>query len=114
MAFISGLVQRGETTMPNDTRELPAANDGVSRFLGGSPLAVAFRLVLLSILVGVVLAAIGFDPWNIVNSIRLLLQRIWDLGFDAVNGLWRYFLLGAGVVIPIWLLSRLFSAPRGR
>ena len=100
--------------MPNDTRELPATNDGVARFFGGSPLAVAFRLVLLSILVGVVLAAIGFDPWNIVNSIRLLIQRIWDLGFDAINGLWRYFLLGAVIVIPIWLLSRIFSAPRGR
>jgi hypothetical protein len=99
--------------MPNDTRELPA-NDGLYRFLGGSPLTVAFRLILLSILVGVVLAAIGFDPWNIVNSIRLLFQRLWDLGFDAINGLWRYFLLGAVIVIPIWLLSRLFNTPRGR
>ena len=100
--------------MPNDTRELPAANEGLYRFLGGSPLTVAFRLVLLSILVGVVLAAIGFDPWNIVNSIRLLFRRIWEFGFDAINGLWRYFLLGAVIVIPIWLLSRMFSAPRGR
>ena len=100
--------------MPNDTRELPAADDSVSRFLGGSPIGVAFRLILLSILVGVVLAAIGFDPWNIVNSIRLLIQRIWDLGFDAINGLWRYFLLGAVIVFPIWVLSRIFGAPRGR
>ena len=100
--------------MPNDTRELPAANDGFYRFLGGSPLAVAFRLILLSILVGVVLAAIGFDPWNIVSSIRRLFNWIYDLGFDAINGLWRYFLLGAVIVIPIWLISRLFGAPRGR
>jgi len=100
--------------MNNDVRDLPASNDGLYRFLGGSPLAVAFRLVLLSILVGVVLAAIGFDPWNIVNSIRLLFQRLWDLGFDAINGLWRYFLLGAVIVLPIWFLSRLFGAPRGR
>jgi hypothetical protein len=100
--------------MPQDTRELPASTDGLSRFLGGSPFAVVFRLVLLSILVGVVLAAIGFDPWNIVNSIRLLIQRVWDLGFDAINGLWRYFLLGAVIVIPVWVLSRIFSAPRGR
>jgi hypothetical protein len=99
--------------MPNDTRELPASSDGMHRFLGGSPLAVAFRLILLSILVGVVLAAIGFDPWNIVNSIRLLFRRIWDLGFDAINGLWRYFLLGAVIVIPVWFLSRLLGAPRG-
>jgi len=100
--------------MPNDTRELPATSDGMYRFLGGSPLTVAFRLILLSILVGVVLAAIGFDPWNIVNSIRLLIQRIWDLGFDAINGLWRYFLLGAVIVIPIWLIIRLVNAPRGK
>ncbi len=91
-----------------------ANHDSLSRFLGGSPLAVVFRLTLLSILVGVMLAAIGFDPWNIVLSIRLLVERVWNLGFDAINGLWRYFLLGAVIVIPIWLLSRLFGAPRGR
>jgi hypothetical protein len=105
---------REERPMPNDVRDLPAGNDGLYRFLGGSPLAVAFRLILLSILVGVVLAAIGFDPWNILYSIRMLFQRLWDLGFDAVNWLWRYFLLGAVIVIPIWLLSRVFGAPRGR
>jgi hypothetical protein len=100
--------------MPHDTRELPAASDGLTRFLGGTPLSVAFRLILLSILVGVVLAAIGFDPYNILRSIELLFRRIWDLGYDAINWLWRYFLLGAVIVIPIWFLSRVFSAPRGR
>src|SRR3977135_233240 len=74
----------------------------------GSPGAGAFRLIRLSILVGVVLAAVGFDPWNILQSIRLLFQRLWNLGFDAINWLWRYFLLGAVIVIPIWLLSRMF------
>src|ERR1700742_3983195 len=100
--------------MANETRELPAAHDGLYRFLGGSPIAVAFRLILLSILVLEALAAGGFDPRNILNSIRLLFQRLWDLGFDAVKWLWRYFLLGAVIVIPIWLLSRMFGAPRGR
>ena len=101
--------------MPNDVRDLPASShDGLYRFLGGTPLAVAFRLILLSILVGVVLAAIGFDPWNILHSIRMLFQRLWDLGFDAINWLWRDFLLGAVIVIPIWLLSRMFGTPRGR
>ncbi|ABE38030.1 DUF6460 domain-containing protein [Rhodopseudomonas pseudopalustris] len=100
--------------MRNDPRDLPATDDSLTRFLGGSPLAVFFRLALMSILVGVVLAAIGLDPWNILVSIRLLFQRIWDLGFDAISGVWRYFLLGAVIVIPIWLLTRLFGTPRGR
>src|SRR2546430_11028606 len=105
---------RGRARMSNDTRELPAAPDGVTRFLGGTPLAVAFRLILLSILVGVVLTAIGFDPYNIIRSIQILFQRLWDLGFDAVNWLWRYFLLGAVIGIPIWFLSRLFGGQRAR
>src|SRR3954453_9920924 len=93
---------------------LPRRDDSLSRFLGGSPLAVAFRLMLLSILVGVVLAAIGLDPWNIVSSIRRLFNWIYDLGFDAINGLWRYFLLGAVTLFPSWLISRFPGAPRGR
>ena len=73
-------------------------------------------LVLLSILVGVVLAAIGFDPWNIIHSIRRLIDTIWNMGWDAISWLWRYFLLGAVLVIPIWLVVRLAKAPseRGR
>ena len=90
------------------------ANDSLTRFLGGSPLAVVFRLILLSILIGVILSALGFDPWNIIASIRLLVRRIWEMGFDAINWVWRYFLLGAVIVIPIWLIMRLVNAPKGR
>jgi hypothetical protein len=86
----------------------------LERFLGGSPLTVAFKLVLLSILIGVVLSALGLDPWNIVKSIRDLVRTIWDMGFDAVHIVWRYFLLGAVLVIPIWLILRLIRAPKGR
>jgi Domain of unknown function (DUF6460) len=92
------------------------SNDLVQRFFGGPPLSVIIRLVLLSILVGVVLAAIGFDPWNIIHSIRRLLDSIWNMGWDAISWLWRYFLLGAVLVIPIWLVIRLAKTPseRGR
>jgi hypothetical protein len=90
-------------------------SDGfVSRFLGGPPLWVLARLVLLSILVGVILAAFGFDPWNIVRSIERLARAIYDMGFDAIFLLWRYFLLGAVLVIPIWLVMRLIKAPAAR
>ena len=86
----------------------------LNRFLGGTPLGVLFRLVLLSILIGVVLSALGLDPWNIVASVRRLIRDIWDMGFDAVRWVWQYFLLGAVVVIPIWLILRFMRAPKGR
>ena len=86
----------------------------VHRFFGGPPLAVIARLVLLSIFVGVILAAIGLDPWNIVDSLRRLIAHFWNMGFEAVRWLWRYFLLCAVIVVPIWFVVRLVKAPRGR
>ena len=90
------------------------SNDTVTRIFGGSPLAVLGRLVLVSILVGVILSALGLDPFDIIRSVERLFRSLWDMGFDAFRWLWRYFLLGAVIVIPIWLLSRLFGTPRGR
>jgi hypothetical protein len=86
----------------------------VSRFFGGPPLAVIGKLALLSILIGVVLSTFGFDPWNIVESVRRIVRAIWDMGFDTVRWLWRYFLLGAVIVVPVWLVLRLIRAPAGR
>jgi hypothetical protein len=90
------------------------SNDTVTKIFGGTPLAVMGRLVLLSILVGVILSALGLDPFDIIHSIERLIRSIWNMGFDAFRWLWRYFLLGAVIVIPIWILMRLFNAPRGR
>jgi hypothetical protein len=89
-------------------------NPTMTRLFGGPPLAVLGKLALLSILIGVVLSTFGFDPWNIVESIRRLVRAVWDMGFDAIRWLWRYFLLGAVVVIPIWLILRLVRSPSGR
>ena len=89
------------------------ANGTMGKFLGGPPLSVALRLALLCILVGVILSALGFDPWNIWRSLQNLLRAIWDMGFEAVWWVWRYFLLGAVIVIPIWLIVRLAKGSRG-
>jgi hypothetical protein len=91
----------------------PYGQQSFNRYFGGPPLAVIGRLILLSILVGVILAAIGLDPWNIIDSVRRLVIHIWNMGFDAVRWLWRYFLLGAVIVVPIWIVVRLAKAPRG-
>ena len=107
-------------SMPNErptTGEAPnrpPANDTLTRFFGGRPLSVIFRLLLLSILVGVILEVLGLDPWNIIESLRTLVRRVWDMGFEAVRWLARYLALGAAIVLPIWLVVRLMRAPRGR
>ena len=94
--------------------ERPMASNYVNRFFDGPPLSVIFRLILLSILIGVILEVLGLDPWNIFESLRRLMLRIWDMGFDAVRWLWRYLLLGAAVVVPIWLVVRLMRVAKGQ
>ena len=88
------------------------SNDLANRFLGGPPLSVAVRLILLCVLVGVILSVLGFDPWNIWRSLENLVRAIWNMGFDAIWWLWRYFLLGAVIVIPVWLIIRLAKGTR--
>jgi Family of unknown function (DUF6460) len=97
-----------------DDRGPPMMTNPVSRFFGGPAAMVLMRLILLSILVGVILSALGFDPWNIIPSLQRLVQGIWNMGFDAVLWVWRYFLLGAIIVVPIWLIMRFAKAPSGR
>jgi Family of unknown function (DUF6460) len=94
--------------------EAPTSGGYLNRFFGGPPLSVMFRLALLSILIGVILQVLGLDPWNIIDSLRRLVLNVWDMGFDALRWLWQYLLLGAAVVIPIWLVMRLLGVARGR
>ena len=91
-----------------------AGNEMVTKIFGGSPLAVLGRLILVSILVGVILSVLGLDPFDIIHSVERLFRTIWNMGFDAFRWLWRYFLLGAVLVIPIWIVMRMVNAPRGK
>ena len=83
-------------------------------FFGGNPLGVIIRLVILSIVVGIVLSALGINPANIVERIGLLIRRIYDLGFGLFADAFNWFLLGAVIVLPIWFLSRLLSSFRNK
>ena len=83
-----------------------------NQFFGGSPVAVLVRLVILSIIVGIVLSALNIRPDEILYHIQRLIQRISDLGFDFVIKIFGYFLVGAVIVIPIWLIARLFGLMR--
>jgi hypothetical protein len=78
----------------------------MERFFGGNPGVVVIRLMIISIIVGVFLSALGLNPWDIIDSFKQLLIHIYNLGFDAIDWVIRYFLLGAVIVFPIWLIAR--------
>ena len=104
-------------SIPSDRPRIEARETDrsvLTRFFGGPPLSVIFRLILLSILIGVILEVLGLDPLNIMDSLRRLLLRVWDMGFDAIRWLWRYLVLGAAIVVPVWLIIRLSRVTKGR
>ncbi len=78
----------------------------MQRFFGGNPLAVAIRLILISIVTGIALKAAGLDPRDLFQAIPALIEAISDLGFAWIETAFQYFLLGAVIVIPVWLLMR--------
>ena len=86
----------------------------VARFLGDSPLRVVLKLIVVSFLVGIVMSAFGWSPLDIVDGIRKFFLDIWNMGFKALDRFFGYFLLGAAIVIPAFIILRIFSYSRGR
>ena len=81
----------------------------MERFFGGSPFLVILKLVTASLIIGVVLSFFGFHPNNLYEAIIRLATWLESYGFDAINKAGRYFILGALIVIPLWLLVRFFA-----
>ena len=81
-------------------------------FLGGSPLSVLVRLVFLSLLVGAFLAFLDITPMQLIDRVLGGLRSVFGLSFEAVRDIGRWILYGAMIVVPIWLLTRLFRAAR--
>jgi hypothetical protein len=81
----------------------------MNRFFGGPPLAVIARLAVISVVIGILLSAIGLSPHDLLNSIQRLVWRIYNMGFEAIDWLLSYFLLGALIVVPFWFISRLWK-----
>lgn len=86
------------------------SDNKIQQAMGGSPGSVLLKLALLSLLVGVVLAAFGMTPWGFVHFIRELFTDLFGSGLEALHRISGYILSGAIIVIPLWLLMRLLSA----
>ena len=84
----------------------------LEQWLGGSPLAILLKLAVLSLVVGIALAALGLTPLGLLRGLADAFQSVFGFGLDAVRNFGQYILTGAVIVIPIWFLSRLLGARR--
>jgi predicted ABC-type sugar transport system permease subunit len=81
----------------------------LTRLLGGSPLAVLLKLVFLSLVVGAIMAGLGLTPGYLVYQFAEAVRSLFGLGFETIRDIWQYILTGAVIVVPIWLLTRIFD-----
>lgn len=88
--------------------------DFKSRLFDGGAAKTTFKLVFASIIVGMVFSAMGLGPREFWRSV---FRRVGDffgsLGenlAEIVMTLGTYLVIGAGIVIPVWLVARLLSS----
>lgn len=81
----------------------------MTRFLGDTPGRVLVKLIVISFVVGVVMAAFDWSPFDVFYGIRDFFLRVWEMGFSAIERFVGYFVLGAAIVVPAFLLLRLLN-----
>jgi hypothetical protein len=78
-------------------------------FLGGTPANVIVRLLFVSLIVGAFLMWLDIRPADLYRGVVDTVHRIWNLGFGAIREVADYILVGAAIVVPVWLAIRLLS-----
>ncbi|MGZ9723029.1 DUF6460 domain-containing protein [Rhizobium miluonense] len=84
-------------------------SDQVNRFLGDSPGRTLVKLVIVSLVVGFVMKFFGWRPLDFFYGVRRFLLDLWHSGFAALGEFGDYALIGATIVIPIFIILRLFN-----
>ena len=79
----------------------------MDKIFGGPIVPTLFRLAMLSFIVGLVLFFLGIDPVDLWRNFGQTIRDIWAIVVDAVDWASRYAILGAIVVLPIWIVYRL-------
>ena len=81
----------------------------MTRFFGGSPVTVAVRLVVVSLLVGLVMTWLQIDPMDLFLDLQRGFVHLWGTGFVALHQIGNTVLAGAAVVVPVWFVLRVVS-----
>ncbi len=88
----------------------PEPRSALARFMGGSPVSVVIKLVLISLMVGFVMSVFGFDAADLVRGAVEMVRDALRDGAGVFRQIAGYVLAGAAIVVPVWLLLRLTRA----
>jgi Family of unknown function (DUF6460) len=85
-------------------------SQNIAGVIGGSPGAVALRLLVVSFIAGIVLVTMGFEPETLYENVWRTLRHLADYGWEDVRHIGRILVTGAMVVVPVWIVLRLINA----
>jgi hypothetical protein len=92
-----------------DRNRSPAQVNMLQRFLGDSLWRVAAKLLIASLLLGIVLATLGLSPRNIYSRLLNWVDQFFSLSFDTLLRFADYIVLGAAIVVPVFIVMRLLK-----
>lgn len=92
-----------------DPNQMHDSRSGLERFMGDTPLRVAVRLIILSLVVGFVLSAFQLHPLELVRNLFSFVERAFISVFNSMEDFIAYIILGAVIVVPVWFLLRLMK-----
>ena len=87
-------------------------SDRMNRFLGDTPLRTLVKLSVISLVVGVIMAALNFTPVDVWYMLRDFIDWVYLIGYEAFGRIGIYFIWGAMVVVPVFILMRVMALGR--
>jgi len=77
--------------------------------LGDTPGRVIIKLLVFSLLVGIVMNLFGISPLDLLRLVCDFFIGLWNMGFSAFYKLFNVILIGAVIVVPIFFIMRFFN-----
>jgi hypothetical protein len=99
---------RQSPSAPGDMRTF-GGESRLHRLLGGAPVAVGMRLLVVSLIVGAGLVWLDLRPADVFDGVLRFCHRLWMLGFDGLRDFGSYIAAGAIIVVPVWIVLRLLA-----
>jgi len=69
------------------------------------------KVVVASLLVGTILAHFGITPDKLMHDMGLSSDRVQDYARRGFDWAWPNLMLGAMVIVPVWLLVYILRTP---
>ncbi|MEM1377513.1 MAG: DUF6460 domain-containing protein [Pseudomonadota bacterium] len=85
----------------------------MNNLLGDTVGRTLIKLAVISVLVGMVMSVFGWTPLSIFNAMGEFFANLWAQGFAALGRFGDWLILGASVVIPVFIILRVLSYRKG-